>query len=187
MAEAKPTVYYDLLGSLDEDQDNGLVYRTTFHTGPPNKGLLAGDTEKNEELLDLRQQVNHLENTVSLVMQSLNPNQKPLLKPRDIAQLELRHLRGEEGEGRLGVFFSQVEQCSQNWEERKRIVLSRSDPQLAVYIQDIIINRQLLSWDDFKLYLRKELTDQNQNRLFDALNDLRYSYQDNSIEFMNKL
>ena len=55
---------------------------------------------------------------------------KPLLKPRDVPIMELWHLRGEEGEGILGVFFSQIEQCSQDWEERQRIVLSRVDAQL---------------------------------------------------------
>ena len=63
----------------------------------------------------------------------------------------------------------------------------RVDPKLAVYIQNLLKNGPLLSWRDFKQHLSKELTDQSQNKLFDAINDLRYSYDEDPVEFMNKL
>ena len=72
-------------------------------------------------------------------------------------------------------------------EERQKIVLMRVDPKLAVYIQNLLKNGPLLSWRDFKQHLSKELTDQSQNKLFDAINDLRYSYDEDPVEFMNKL
>lgn len=176
MAEAKIKIM-DLLGPLDLDpqQDN-----TDSLIPAPNK-----------ELEDLRLQVDLLDDSVSHLVETLHTrletDRKPLLKPRDITIFELRHLRGDEGDGRLGVFFSQVEQCSQNWEERQRIVMSRVDAHLAIYIQDLLTNGPTLSWGDFKSHLRKELTDPNPNKLFDALNTLKYSYEEDPVEFMNQL
>ena len=48
---------------------------------------------------------------------------KCLMKPRDIPVLELRHLQGVEGAGRLEVFFTQVESCSLDNKERQQMVM----------------------------------------------------------------
>ena len=174
----------DLLGTLDVEQDRD----TTESLIPVPTAVGQGNFEEMDEL---KHQVNLLENSVSELVRHIHEtrelDRKPLIKPRDIPVLELRHLRGDEGDGRLGVFFSQIEECSQNTEERKRIVLSRVDSQLAVYIQDMLTNGPSLTWWEFKSYLRRELTDPNPNRLFDALNELKYSYKQDPVEFMNQL
>lgn len=185
MADAKPNNGLEVPDHGEDDRTTGAI---------PRRPQSFTETQEEGELPDVKRQVSQLDRTIKQALELLHYNQerssrdiKPLLKPRDIAILELRHLRGVEGEGRLEVFFSQVEQCSALWEDRKTIVLSRVDPQLAVYIQDILLNGPQFTWKEFKSYLRKELTDQNKNKLFDALNELKYSYQDDPIEFMNKI
>ena len=141
-----------------------------------------------EEVTLLGDTVSHVVQMVQAMKDSPNPSfSKPLLKPRDIAMLELKHLRGEEGEGRLDVFFSQVEQCSPERDERQRIVLSRVDSQLAVYVQDVLTNGPPRTWKEFKIFIKKELTDQSQNRLYDSINELKYTYDEDPMEFIARV
>lgn len=63
---------------------------------------------------------------------TVKPHYNPLLKPRDIPVLEYTHLQGIEAEGRLNVFFSQVESCTQDFEGKKNVI-GRVDALLALY------------------------------------------------------
>ena len=110
---------------------------------------------------------------------------KCLMKPRDIPVLELRHLQGVEGAGRLEVFFTQVESCSVDNKERQQIVKMRVEAPLALFIHTILENE--VPWPQFKKYLSQELTDQSEERLFDSLNDLKYSVEDDPVEFVTRL
>ena len=113
--------------------------------------------------------------------------QKPLLKPRDIPVLELGQLKGVEGEGKLGIFLSQVENCSLETEERKRIVMARVGAQIAMYVQAMLKDNSDMSWETFKRNLTVELTDQNPNNLYDELGGLKYDLDEDPMEFVAKL
>ena len=112
---------------------------------------------------------------------------KPLLKPRDITMLELSSLRGVEGAGRLSVFLSQVEDCTSSNEERQRIVTTRVEPQLAVFIQALMKKYQQLSWLKFKEVLMEELADGNENNMYDAISEMKYQLEDDPMEFVKSL
>ncbi|XP_050710102.1 uncharacterized protein LOC126994880 [Eriocheir sinensis] len=149
----------------------------------------AGDTVKMEEL---EEEVDFLKTSMLGLVDRLRRSQedsptKPLLKPRDIPILERRHLKGVEGGGRLEVFLSQIEQCTPRGEDRKRIALSRVDAELAVYIQSTLKHGPVVDWEEFKISLIKELTDQSKGKVFDALNDLKYSYEEDATEFVTQL
>ncbi len=109
---------------------------------------------------------------------------KPLLKPRDVPILELSHLQGVEGESRLRVFFSQVKECSLDDSERQKIVLTRVDAKLAVYIQSVCSKEDHLTWTEFKQHLISELTDLSYSKILDTLNDLRYHYTEDPVDFV---
>ena len=116
------------------------------------------------------------------------PADKPsriLMKPRDIPTLELKHLRGVEGSGRLEVFLAQVENCSSDNRERQQIVQMRVDAPLALFVKNSLQIPK--SWPEFKLHLIKELTDQNEEKLFDSLNELKYSVDVEPVEFVARL
>ncbi len=112
---------------------------------------------------------------------------KPLLKPRDIPILELSQLKGVEGEGKLGIFLSQVENCSLDSEERKRIVTARVDAHIAMYVQAMLKDKEDMSWIEFRKNLTVELTDQNPNNLYDELGGLKYDIEEDPMEFVAKL
>ena len=112
---------------------------------------------------------------------------KTLMKPRDITILELEHLKGVEGEGRLSFFLSQVENCSLDTEERKRIVTTRLDPRLAIYVQTVIDSKDNLSWSEFKHCLKEELTDQNKEHVFDEISSMRYNFHEDPTEFVTSV
>ena len=111
---------------------------------------------------------------------------KTLLKPRDIPIMELSQLKGVEGAGRLAVFLSQVESCSSDAEERQQIVQMRADAPLALFIQSIRSERQM-SWTQFKEQLTAELTNQSEEKIYDSLNDLKYSCDQDPTTFMTEL
>ena len=186
----------DLLGSWSDDETIEIRSTTPPPTqnpipSPPSNSMSDVQKEINALQFDiLQKQIDSLHQTVTGALNlvgSTVPVVKPLIKPRDIPILQLRQLRGEEGEGRIGVFFSQVEQCSQAREERIKIVQSRVDAQLAVYIQAVLNRDPYVAWSEFVEYLTKELTDQNENKLFDAINDLTYTFDQEPVEFMNQV
>ena len=98
---------------------------------------------------------------------SLERPVKTFFKPCDIPVLELRQLSGVDGAGRLTVFLSQVESCSHDTGERQQIVQMRVDAPLALFIQNIL-SREFMSWAEFKKHLTTELTDQNEERIYDS-------------------
>ncbi len=109
---------------------------------------------------------------------------KPLLKPRNIPVLELEQLKGVEGEGRLAVFLAQVEDCTKEADERKRIVLARVEAPLAIDVQVVQRERSSITWADFKEHLAKELTDRNPNNVYDALSCFTYPLDTDPMEFV---
>ena len=117
---------------------------------------------------------------------SLERPVKTFLKSHDIPVLELRQLSGVDGTGRLTVFLSQIESCSRETEERQQIVQMRVDAPLALFIQSIL-NREAMSWEKFKEHLTTELTDQSEERIFDSLSDLKYTCDEDPVEFVTKL
>ena len=78
-----------------------------------------------------------------------------------------------------------MESCSIDNRERQQIVKMRVEAPLALLVQTVV--EKEVTWAQFKQYLTKELTDQNEERLFDSLNDLKYSVKDDPIEFMTRL
>ena len=87
---------------------------------PPDAAVVS---KLEQEVDSLRHCVQDL--FVELQQRSQPQTEKPirhLMKPRDIPTLELQHLKGVEGIGRLEVFFSQVESCSLDNQERQQIV-----------------------------------------------------------------
>ena len=108
-----------------------------------------------------------------------------LMKPRDIPVLELQHLRGVDGIGRLEVFLSQVENCSRDNKERQQIVQMRVDVSLALFVKTCLQTPK--SWSEFKHHLITELTDQNEEKLFDSLNELKYTVDIEPVEFVARL
>ncbi|KAG0700926.1 hypothetical protein GWK47_025431 [Chionoecetes opilio] len=84
----------------------------------------------------LEHEVERTKETVELLLRNKGEEKevrrpvRSLIKPRDIRMLNLSDLQGIEAEGRLTVFLSQVENCSEDLEERKRILMLRVDPQL---------------------------------------------------------
>ena len=155
-------------------------------TIPPNPIL----TQKDERTMrNLEKEIEGLERTIQSMWTHINQEKKqvkPLLKPRDIPVLELRHLSGVEGAGRLGVFLSQVENCSQDTQERQQIVNMRVDASLAMFVQNVL-RRGYMSWGEFKLHLTSELTDQSEERILDCLNDFNYTCDEDPIEFVSHL
>ncbi|KAG0715241.1 hypothetical protein GWK47_012404 [Chionoecetes opilio] len=92
-------------------------------------GQLEQEVERTKEALELLLRNKGEEKEVRRPVRSL-------IKPRDIRMLNLSDLQGIEAEGRLKVFFSQVESCSEDLEARMRILMARVDPPLALYIQN---------------------------------------------------
>ncbi|KAG0705264.1 hypothetical protein GWK47_024530 [Chionoecetes opilio] len=99
---------------------------------------------------------------------------RSLVKPRGIRMLNLSDLQGIEAEGRLKVFFSQVESCSEDLEERKRILMARVDPPLALYIQNTLSQINFRSWDTLTNWLYEELTDNNVDRILNSISEVKY-------------
>ncbi|KAG0720900.1 hypothetical protein GWK47_000621 [Chionoecetes opilio] len=110
-----------------------------------------------------------------------------LIKPRDIRMLNLSDLQGIKAEGRLTVFLSQVESCSEDLEERKRILMTRVDPQLALYVQNALSEYRFISWDTLTYWLCEELTDNNVDRILNSISEVKYDWLEDPQDFATKL
>ena len=66
------------------------------------------------------------------------------------------------------------------------MVQMRVDTPLALFTQSIL-NREVMSWENFKKRLTTELTDQSEDRIFNSLNDLKYTCDEDPIEFVTSL
>lgn len=169
---------------IDNQWSNSAIPRTTTMS-PPDARVVE----------NLEKEVDALERKVRSLLTELQDREqvdppekfsKPLLKPRDIPILELKHLSGVEGAGRLGVFLSQVENCSRDTRERQQIVNMRVDAPLAIFVKNIL-KRGAISWETFKTHLTAELTDQSEERVFDCLNELRYTFDEDPVEFASRV
>ncbi|KAG0724580.1 hypothetical protein GWK47_040333 [Chionoecetes opilio] len=91
----------------------------------------------------LEQEVERTKETVESLLRNKEEEKevrrpvRSLIKPRDIRMLNPSDLQGIEAEGRLTVFLSQVESCSEDLEERKGSY-DRVDPLLALYVQNAL-------------------------------------------------
>ncbi|KAG0724120.1 hypothetical protein GWK47_041295 [Chionoecetes opilio] len=100
--------------------------------------------ERLDRMIQLEQEVERTKMALELLLRDKGGEKdvrrpvRSLVKPRDIRMLNLSDLQGIEAGGRLKVFFSQVESCSEDFEERKRILMARVDPPLALYIQNTL-------------------------------------------------
>ncbi|KAG0710638.1 hypothetical protein GWK47_022385 [Chionoecetes opilio] len=112
---------------------------------------------------------------------------KKLPFPRDIRMLNLSDLQGIEAEGRLTVFLSQVESCSEDLEERKRILMTRVDSQLALYIQNALSQFNFTSWDTLTYWLCEEQTDNNVDRILNSISEVKYDWLEDPQNFATKL
>ena len=178
MAQGYGHWIYDMEKGLQEE--GGELHPFSKSMDPLDK---MDELEK--EVESLRGEIKHL--VRACTEQKSNPSSKSLLKPRDIPVLELDHLQGVEGEGRLKVFFSQVEECSPHERERQKIVMTRVDTKLAVYIQSVWAKQEDLSWKEFKSHLIKELTDPSYSKILESLNDLQYHYSKDPVSFVTLL
>ncbi|KAG0711221.1 hypothetical protein GWK47_021072 [Chionoecetes opilio] len=105
----------------------------------------------------------------------------------DIRMLNLSDLQGIEAEGRLTVFLSQVESCSEDLEERKRILMTRVDPPLALYAQNALSVYKFRSWDTLTYWLCEELTDNNVDRVLNSISEVKYDWLEDPQDFATKL
>ncbi|MPD05972.1 hypothetical protein E2C01_101747 [Portunus trituberculatus] len=154
-----------------EDAISGLVIARLEDEVQHLKGICA-------DLLAINCQLRDNRSTLS---------RKPLLKPQDIPVLKLHSLKGVEGEGNLSVFHTQVKNCSDNNEERQRIVTTRVEPQIGVFVQTLQKKHQNRKWDRFKELLTEELTDRSKDNLFDAISAMQYQLQEGPAELAANL
>lgn len=112
---------------------------------------------------------------------------KSLLKPRDIALLELKHLQGLEDEGRLSVFLAQVEAASEVFEERRKIVITRVDPLLAMYLQTTFSSKEFENWNEFKDFLRSEFSDTNLDKAYACISKIKCDWVDDPQSFATEI
>ncbi|KAG0723130.1 hypothetical protein GWK47_005724 [Chionoecetes opilio] len=123
----------------------------------------------------LEQEVERTKETVESLLKNKEEEQevrrpvRSLIKPRDIRMLNLSDLQGIEAEGRLTVFLSLVESCSEDLEERKRILMTRVDPPLALYVQNALSVYKFRSWDTLTYWLCEKLTDNNVDRILNSI------------------
>ena len=151
-----------------------------------NVGSSLGIVDR-ERMNTLEREVDALQQRLQQVMDDKrNALVKSFMKPRDIPVLELRQLGGVEGTGRLTVFLSQVESCSLDEDERQQIVQMRVDAPLALFIQNIR-SKERMTWNEFKECLTAEFTDQSEERIYESINELTYTCDEDPIEFTSKL
>lgn len=116
----------------------------------------------NEPMKELKREVILAQELVQMLTNKLrevtlkSQTSKLLLRPRDIAILELKHLKGLEAEGRLNVFLSQVEAASEVFGDRQMIVMARVDQELAMYLQTVLRRKRFSNWEEFKNFLVTE-------------------------------
>ncbi|KAG0719335.1 hypothetical protein GWK47_050716 [Chionoecetes opilio] len=141
----------------------------------------------------LEQEVERTKDTVELLLKNKGEEKevrrpvRSLIKSRDIRMLNLSDLQGIEAEGRLTVFLSQVESCSEDLEERKRILMTRVDPQLALYVQNALSQFNFRSWDTLTYWLCEDLTDNNVDRILNSISEVKYDWLEDPQELTTKL
>ncbi|KAG0723362.1 hypothetical protein GWK47_005543 [Chionoecetes opilio] len=141
----------------------------------------------------LEQEVERTKETVGSLLKNKKEEQevrrpvRSLIQPRDIRMLNLSDLQGIEAEGRLTVFLSQVESCSEDLEERKGILMTRVDPPLALYVQNALSVYKFRSWDTLTYWLCEELTDNNVDKILDSISEVKYDWLEDPQDFATKL
>ncbi|KAG0712014.1 Protein canopy 1 [Chionoecetes opilio] len=130
--------------NFSENGAEGFEIRKEEVVTPKEDDTSPGQYERLDRMIQLEQEVERTKMALELLLRDKGGEKnvrrpvRSLVKPRDIRMLNLSDLQGIEAEGRLKVFFSQVESCSEDLEERKRILMARMDP------PDKIIKTKLL-------------------------------------------
>ncbi|KAG0699041.1 hypothetical protein GWK47_000230 [Chionoecetes opilio] len=141
----------------------------------------------------LEQEVERTKETVESLLRNKEEEKevrrpvRSLIKPRDIRMLNPSDLQGIEAEGRLTVFLSQVESCSEDLEERKRILMTRVDPLLALYVQNALSEYKFRSWDTLTYWLCEELTDNNVDRILNSISEVKYDWLEDPQDFATQM
>ncbi|KAG0725892.1 hypothetical protein GWK47_037722 [Chionoecetes opilio] len=180
----------DLMGFSIEDLEDFLQKEAK---GSEFKKEGPEQCEQFKWMSQLEQEVERTEETLELLLRNKGEEKearrpvRSLLKPRDVRVLNVGDLQGIEAEGRLTVFLSQVESCSEDLEERKRILMYRVDPQLALLIQNALGQHDFRSWNTLTYWLYDELTDNNVDRILNSISEGKYDWMEDPQDFANKL
>ncbi|KAG0716198.1 hypothetical protein GWK47_010273 [Chionoecetes opilio] len=170
-----------------------LYYATKGAKGRELKKEGPEQCERFKWMSQLEQEVERTEETLELLLRNKGEEKearrpvRSLIKPRDVRVLNLSDLQGIEAEGRLKVFLSQIESCSEDVEERKRILMTRVDPQLALYVQNALSMYKFRSWDTLTYWLCEELTDNNVDRILNSISEVKYDCMEDPQDIANKL
>ncbi|KAG0712778.1 hypothetical protein GWK47_017701 [Chionoecetes opilio] len=129
-------VMEDLI-NFSENGAEGLEIRKEEVVTPKEDDTSPEQYERLDRMIQLEQEVERTKMALELLLKDKGGEKvvrrpvRSLVRPRDIRMLNLIDFQGIEAEGRLKVFFSQVKSCSEDLEERKRILMARVDPPLA--------------------------------------------------------
>ncbi|KAG0723674.1 hypothetical protein GWK47_042220 [Chionoecetes opilio] len=180
--------------NFSENAAEGLEIRKEEVVTPKEDDTSPEQYERlNRMMILLEQEVERTKMALELLLRDKGGEKdvrrpvRSLVKPRDIRMLNLSDLQGIEAEGRLKVFFSQVESCSEDLEERKRILMARVDPPLALYIQNTLSQVNFRSWDTLTYWLYEELTDNNVDRIVNSISEVKYDWLEDPQDFATKL
>ncbi|KAG0714550.1 hypothetical protein GWK47_013928 [Chionoecetes opilio] len=171
----------------------GMEIRKEEVVTPKKDDTSPEQYERLKWMSQLEQEVERTKEALELLLRNKGEEKevrrpvRSLIKPRDIRMLNLSDLQGIEAEGRLKVFFSQVESCSEDLEERKRILMARVDPPLALYIQNALSQVNFRSWDTLTYWLYEELTDNNVDRILNSISEVKYDWLEDPQDFATKL
>ncbi|KAG0712016.1 hypothetical protein GWK47_019342 [Chionoecetes opilio] len=190
----------DLMGFSVKDLEDFLQKEATGRELKKEEGVTHERVETRPEqyeqfkwMSQLEQEVARTKETVESFLKNKEEEQevrrpvRSLIKPRDIQMLNPGDLQGIEAEGRLTVFLSQVESCSEDVEERKRILMTRVDPQLALLIQNALGQHDFRAWNTLTYWLCEELTDNNVDRILNSISEVKYDCMEDPQDFANKL
>ncbi|KAG0713032.1 hypothetical protein GWK47_017137 [Chionoecetes opilio] len=179
--------------NFSENGAEGLEIRKEEVVTPKKDDTSPEEYERLNRMILLEQEVERTKEALELLLRDKGEEKdvrrpvRSLVKPRDIRMLNLSDLQGIEAEGRLKVFFSQVESCSEDLEERKRILMERVDPPLALYIQNDLSQVNFRSWDTLTYWLYEELTDNNVDRILNSISEVKYDWLEDPQDFAIKL
>ncbi len=81
---------------------------------------------------------------------------RPIIKPRDIPQLDLDQLQGLEAAARLQMFFEPIAQCSYENETRVQVAKGRVRSELAILTHNNQSKRRCRTWLELKDLLKTE-------------------------------
>ncbi len=111
----------------------------------------------------------------------------PIIKPRDIPQLDLDQLQGVEAAARLQMFFDLIEKCSDEDETRVQVAKGRVSSELAILIHNNQSKRRCKTWLELKDFLKIEFAvDVNLDRAWQKIDAAGYDWEESPQAFTNR-